>query len=279
MGFFKKIGKKLKSNFGLQSGVGAFLPSMGLSALDFGKGMVEARYEADQQSRLNREMFDLQKAENIEAFNRNVARSDVVYERDVNRANEVWQKEIDRADEVYNREKSRSDELWHRQNEYNSPKAQMQRFEEAGLNPLLAYTQGTPGIASPPAQSQVNQSRVQPTKGGETQITPAQRKSARYRLERKRMLNDFLMYFNIKNAGLRNQNIAAENALIKARAREVDARAKINEREYDLFKDTDISVRDAQMYRIGGRIAEFLRSLREERELPKPWNYMLRRAK
>ena len=36
-------------------------------------------------------------------------------------------------------------EQWHRQNEYNSPAAQMQRLEEAGLNPNMVYGQGVQG--------------------------------------------------------------------------------------------------------------------------------------
>lgn len=39
-------------------------------------------------------------------------------------------------------------ELWDLMNEYNSPVNQMQRFKDAGLNPMLAYTQGTPGNAN-----------------------------------------------------------------------------------------------------------------------------------
>lgn len=38
-------------------------------------------------------------------------------------------------------------EWWNMQNAYNSPKAQMQRFDEAGLNPNLVYTQGNAGNA------------------------------------------------------------------------------------------------------------------------------------
>lgn len=34
------------------------------------------------------------------------------------------------------------------QNEYNSPAAQMQRYQDAGLNPNLIYSQGTPGNQS-----------------------------------------------------------------------------------------------------------------------------------
>lgn len=39
-------------------------------------------------------------------------------------------------------------EMWNMQNDYNTPAAQMKRFEEAGLNPMLAYTQGNPGNAT-----------------------------------------------------------------------------------------------------------------------------------
>lgn len=36
------------------------------------------------------------------------------------------------------------------QNQYNAPKSQMQRFQEAGLNPHLIYGQGNPGNQSTP---------------------------------------------------------------------------------------------------------------------------------
>lgn len=39
-------------------------------------------------------------------------------------------------------------DMWNRMNTYNSPKEQMSRFDEAGLNPNLMYSQGTPGNAS-----------------------------------------------------------------------------------------------------------------------------------
>jgi len=40
-------------------------------------------------------------------------------------------------------------EQWNRQNAYNAPKAQMQRFKEAGLNPNLIYGRGDSGQAGP----------------------------------------------------------------------------------------------------------------------------------
>lgn len=42
----------------------------------------------------------------------------------------------------------RSVERWHQQNLYNSPEAQMQRFQDAGLNSHLIYGQGSPGNAT-----------------------------------------------------------------------------------------------------------------------------------
>lgn len=39
-------------------------------------------------------------------------------------------------------------QMWNLQNEYNSPQAQMKRYEEAGLNPALIYSQGNPGNAT-----------------------------------------------------------------------------------------------------------------------------------
>lgn len=47
-------------------------------------------------------------------------------------------------------------EMWHMQNEYNSPKAQMARLSEAGLNPHLVYGGGnvTGNAASQPPQYQ-----------------------------------------------------------------------------------------------------------------------------
>lgn len=39
-------------------------------------------------------------------------------------------------------------DMWNMQNEYNSPQAQMQRFQDAGLSPQLVYSQGTSGNAT-----------------------------------------------------------------------------------------------------------------------------------
>lgn len=62
-------------------------------------------------------------------------------------------KSIQYAREAYQREYQDSLAFWNMQNEYNSPAAQMQRYQEAGLNPNLVYSNG--GSAGNAGQIQV----------------------------------------------------------------------------------------------------------------------------
>lgn len=67
-------------------------------------------------------------------------------------ANEA-NKEIAHEANVYNRENLQMQnqwniEQWNRENEYNSPAAQMQRYIEAGINPLWAISGSSPGQAA-----------------------------------------------------------------------------------------------------------------------------------
>lgn len=62
--------------------------------------------------------------------------------------NERWARED--ATTAYNR----AVEQWNRENEYNSPKAQMQRYIEAGLNPNLIYADGQSGAIGLPTVPQ-----------------------------------------------------------------------------------------------------------------------------
>lgn len=51
------------------------------------------------------------------------------------------------SQDMYNRQKNDNIEFWNMQNNYNSPQAQMARFQAAGLNPNLIYGQGNSGNA------------------------------------------------------------------------------------------------------------------------------------
>lgn len=59
-------------------------------------------------------------------------------------ANKSYQHNLNLAEYGYDRDM----EMWKTQNQYNSPQAQMQRFEDAGLNKHMIYGQGTPGNAT-----------------------------------------------------------------------------------------------------------------------------------
>jgi len=64
-------------------------------------------------------------------------------QREQNRHSELW------SERMYNRQYQDNIRFWQMQNEYNSPQAQMKRFQDAGLNPHLIYGQGNSGNASP----------------------------------------------------------------------------------------------------------------------------------
>lgn len=68
-----------------------------------------------------------------------------------NRDSQIFSKQL------YERQYRDNIAFWNMQNEYNSPQAQMKRFQDAGLNPHLIYSQGNPGnagsISTPDVQS------------------------------------------------------------------------------------------------------------------------------
>lgn len=57
------------------------------------------------------------------------------------RENREWQ------EKMINQARDWEVKRWNATNQYNSPLQQMQRYSEAGLNPNLIYSQGTPGLA------------------------------------------------------------------------------------------------------------------------------------
>jgi hypothetical protein len=54
---------------------------------------------------------------------------------------------------MYEKQKSDNMKLWDLQNQYNSPTSQMQRLQEAGLNPNLVYGSGGGSFTSPTPKS------------------------------------------------------------------------------------------------------------------------------
>jgi len=60
----------------------------------------------------------------------------------MNKATRQWN------EKMYERQKWDNMEMWDIQNRYNTPQAQMQRMQDAGLNPNLMYGQGSVGNAT-----------------------------------------------------------------------------------------------------------------------------------
>ena len=75
--------------------------------------------------------------------------------RGIRAAKELQEKQIAYQKEVNDLNYQRAIEAWNMENEYNSPAAQMQRYQEAGLNPNLIYGQSNESgnVNTPAAQA------------------------------------------------------------------------------------------------------------------------------
>lgn len=63
------------------------------------------------------------------------------------------QAELEQQQQLNEEAYQRNLEQWNRENEYNKPVNQMKRYQEAGLNPNLIYSQGTTSVSSPVYQA------------------------------------------------------------------------------------------------------------------------------
>jgi len=66
-------------------------------------------------------------------------------------------KAFNRSKQLMNERFKLDKQMWDYQNAYNTPKAQMERLKQAGLNPALMYGQGTTGNANQMPTSQFQQ--------------------------------------------------------------------------------------------------------------------------
>lgn len=100
---------------------------------------------------------------------------------------------------MYERQKQDAIDFWNMQNAYNSPEQQMQRLRSANLNPNLMYGKGTVGNSeSINVPSQAHFSGVAPQLGSLSGV-----------------VSD---YFNIRGKQLVNNNLGAQNDVLRAEA-------------------------------------------------------------
>lgn len=152
------------------------------------------------------------------------------------------------ADKAYHRERTDALSDWERVNAYNSPQAQMQRFQEAGLNPNLIYGQQNTAAPVHPADVQRGQFET-PDFSGIAQAG--------------NFLGDAMDY-EIKQAQLANlqaQNtVIFEEALLKQATRE-QLGVTTERGRFDLGLETELRDISADYRR------ENLRALRQQMDL------------
>lgn len=206
-----------------------FLGKLGASIASFGTDLIQSKYEQDQSQKAAREAAEKNRDISIEMFN--------------------LQKQTNL--EQWEREKAYNLELWNRQNAYNTPAAQMQRLKEAGLNPRLMFDQGTTGLSSPPPVASLDTPHVE---------TPRMETSP-YRSGRPGALQGISDWMEVKQAGLQNQNLAAQNALIHAQAELTSENAAAIRRENRLFNQSGGSKYDPTflkpLLRFGNKYSKF----------------------
>lgn len=102
--------------------------------------------------------------------------------------------------EMYQRQYHDNVNFWNMQNEYNSPQAQMQRFQEAGLNPHLIYGQGNGGNAGAISTPDVQ---------------PAQFRTPEWGNGVQSAGLSMMQYFDIEIKQAQAKNLQAQNEVIK----------------------------------------------------------------
>lgn len=132
--------------------------------------------------------------------------------------------------EMYQRQLDDNFRLWQIQNDYNSPQAQMRRFQEAGLNPHLIYGQGNSGNAAQLSSPNPENPQFRPTDfsllhGGAISVI-----NALYDLELKQAQVD---NFRAQNS------VLIEDAMLR-RAQTTGATLGAERTRFDLDLDTEL---------------------------------------
>ncbi len=119
----------------------------------------------------------------------------------------------DYADKNYRKQRQDNLSDWERENLYNSPQAQMKRFQEAGLNKNLVYGQGSAGNAGSVNTATQQSADFNPHTFDKIGSTPLDAINAIYDLEGKKVAVDNLKVDNtikIQDAVLRRMQTSHE---------------------------------------------------------------------
>ena len=134
--------------------------------------------------------------------------------RGIRAAKELQEKQIAYQKEVNDLNYQRAIEAWNMENEYNSPKAQMQRYQEAGLNPNLIYGQSNEsGNINTPAAQTAQLSDAESQLQSHSNISTAYLADA--------VNNGINMYQTTQEQLARIEGLQAQTAMTKAEADKV----------------------------------------------------------
>lgn len=168
-----------------------------------------------------------------------------------NKKNRKW------SEQMYQRQRADALSFWNMQNEYNSPAAQMARFQAAGLNPNRIYGAGSPGNAeSIPVQEAPTPRTETPDWGGGLQAAANGGIAAYMDATTRRLQND--------NLAVQNTNLQKEGLLIEAQINKLGietARGK-----YDLDFETRMQDISADARRLSNRKLELDIDLSQRRD-------------
>ena len=106
--------------------ISAGLSTVGNAAANVGSGLFGKKKAYQYNSRLQEQQAAYNRAAQERAFEQNMELSKYAYDREL---------------QQWNRENQANIDFWKMQNEYNTPGAQMSRYQAAGLNPNLIYGQ------------------------------------------------------------------------------------------------------------------------------------------
>lgn len=135
-------------------------------------------------------------------------------------------------------------EMWDKTNLYNSPKEQMERFAEAGLNPNLIY-------------GQMGSTTAVPVKYGETGTNFSDSISKAYA---------------VRNMDAQNKNLAVQNSLLGQQISESKTREfgvaldnMLKAHDNNVIMKSGYSSRDPWFLRLGGRAMNMFKNAEQER--------------
>lgn len=101
-------------------------------------------------------------------------------------------------EKMFDLQNQQSEKFWHMQNQYNSPLSQMQRYQEAGLNPNLIYGQQNTGATMSPG-SPGSWKPENPWKGLD-------------------LTSGIMAYADFKNKAAQTDNLKAQNTVLAQEA-------------------------------------------------------------